>query len=441
MSLDQPLRIVLAAGVLLIAIFAALIVGAPVLSAIAFFLGGLIVIVLLGVNAINPPAPIRRPPPQPPTANNGADIDSFVEAIGEPVLVVSEGRVMRANQAARKLLGTHIVGEDVRLAIRHPAAAERLASPAASVDANAIELVGVGGREQRWEMRVSPLAGGRRIVHLIDRTSSHAAEKMRVDFVANASHELRTPLAAILGFIETLADDKAGGDSEVRERFLKVMDGEARRMQRLVEDLMSLSRIEAEKYRVPDAAVDLSQLIDEVHGVLHDGPNKRGHDIVVALEDEVPFVAGDRIQLSQLMHNIVGNAMKYGRPGTPITIKLRRGQGTMVKLSVADEGEGIPAEHLPRLTERFYRVDSGRSRAMGGTGLGLAIVKHIVERHRGRLDIASTVGKGTTVTVALPAAPSPAKEMAGAGEQNGPLSSKVHGNETRGSRSADSRPA
>jgi len=434
MSLDLPLRIVLAMAVILIAVFGGLFVDGSVAAAIIYFVGGLAAVVLLGLGpATTPPPRVLPAPVIAPT--NGSDIASFVEAIGEPVLVVSEGRVTRANQAACKLLGAHIVGEDVRVAIRHPAAAERLASPAAPSDASAIELVGVGGRDQRWEMRVSPLSGGRRIVHLIDRTSSHAAEKMRVDFVANASHELRTPLAAILGFIETLGDEKAGEDKEVRERFLNVMEGEARRMQRLVDDLMSLSRIEADKYRVPDTPIDLAALISEVNAVLHDGRDRRGHEIVTEIEDDVPFVAGDRIQLSQLMHNIVGNAMKYGRPGTPVTVRLRRGQGSMVRLSVTDEGEGIASEHLPRLTERFYRVDSGRSRAMGGTGLGLAIVKHIVERHRGRLDIASVVGKGTTVTVLLPPAPLPLSPALSSRP-----SSKSHANVTGSTPSAASRP-
>ncbi len=173
-------------------------------------------------------------------------------------------------------------------------------------------------------------------------------------------------------------------------------------MQRLVEDLISLSRIEAEKYRLPDRAVDLAALIGEVRTELHDGQDGRG-DIVADIEADVPPVAGDQAQLSQVLHNLIGNAKKYGRAGAPVSVRLWRDQTNMVRISVADQGDGIAPEHIPRLTERFYRVDPGRSRAAGGTGLGLAIVKHIVERHRGRLDIASTVGKGTTVTILLPA--------------------------------------
>jgi two-component system phosphate regulon sensor histidine kinase PhoR len=301
------------------------------------------------------------------------------------------------------LLGEHILGEDVRVAIRHPAAADRLLNPEDASGAP-IQLVGLGARDQHWEMRVRSLPGGHRIVHLGDRTESHAADRIRVDFVANASHELRTPLASILGFIETLED--AADDPETRNRFLRVMDNEARRMQRLIDDLMSLSRIEAEKYRAPDDSVDLPKLIDEVQAELAALSPDRAADIVIDA-DPVARVRGDRIQLSQLLHNVIGNAMKYGRAGTPVSVSLRDAGASMVRLSVRDESEGIAPEHLPRLTERFYRVDSSRSRAAGGTGLGLAIVKHIVERHRGRLDIASTVGAGTTLTILLPTAPHP----------------------------------
>ena len=335
-------------------------------------------------------------------APTALDVAEVIEAIVEPVLIVNHGRVSHANTAARALLGGHIVGEDVRLAIRHPAAAERLASPPGGVPQGPIDLVGLGTLDQRWQMHVGSAAGGQRIVHLIDQTGNYAAERMRVDFVANASHELRTPLASILGYIETL-EEEAGADKAVRSRFLKIMFDESRRMQRLVEDLISLSRIEAEKYRLPDSAVDLGDLIGEVRTELLDARDARVNEIMADIEADIPPVAGDRAQLSQILHNLIGNAMKYGRPGAPVAVRLWRDQTGMVRISVTDEGDGIAAEHIPRLTERFYRVDAGRSRAAGGTGLGLAIVKHIVERHRGRLDIASTVGKGTTVTVLLPA--------------------------------------
>ena len=342
------------------------------------------------------PLPVPAPAPGPSEPALG----DVIEVIAEPMLLIASNRVIAANRAARSLLGQHILGEDVRIAIRHPAAAERLLNPAEATPGAPIHLVGLGTRDQRWEMRVRDMAP-LRVVHLSDRTGSYATERMRVDFVANASHELRTPLASLLGYVETLQDD-AGEDPAIRSRFLQIMHVEAQRMQRLIDDLISLSRIEAEKYRKPKDDVDLAALIAEVRTELSASDSKRAADLVVEAE-ETPWVRGDRVQLSQLLHNIVGNAMKYGREGTPVTIRLAPAGGSMVQISVADEGEGIPPEHIPRLTERCYRVDSGRSRSLGGTGLGLAIVKHIVERHRGRMDIASGVGKGTTLTILLPA--------------------------------------
>ncbi|WP_066809486.1 ATP-binding protein [Sphingomonas asaccharolytica] len=384
----------------LVAAIGVFVLSGDVASALVTLVGAIIAaLVTLGVD----PSPAAPAETDIGTAPAPARLGSVLEAIVEPVLVIAGGRVEEANGAARDVLGNHITGQDVRLAIRHPAAAERLTAPVGEGSSEAINLVGLGTLDQRWELRVTDLPDGRRVAHLIDQTRSYAAERMRVDFVANASHELRTPLASILGFAETLADG-AGEDPAMRDRFLKVMADEARRMQRLVEDLISLSRIEAEKYRLPDASVDLADLVSEVHSELMDSADGRAAEIVADIAANVPPVGGDRIQLSQALHNLIGNAMKYGRAGTPVTVKLWRDASNMVRLSVGDEGDGIPPEHIPRLTERFYRVDSGRSRALGGTGLGLAIVKHIVERHRGRLDIASQVGRGTVVTILLPAA-------------------------------------
>lgn len=397
------MRQALAVLILLAGVFATGVGGAPAHVTGTLILTGLGIILALWPRRPEAPAPAAAPP-EPPPAVPGPGL---IEAFGDPVLIVDDGRIEEANVAARKLLGEHIVGEDVRVAIRHPAAADRLISRQELPDTRPIELAGVGGRDNRWQMNMARLSGGRALVHLVDRSEGHATERMRVDFVANASHELRTPLAAIIGFVETLDDEKAGGDAPTRKRFLRVIHDEARRMQRLVEDLMSLSRIEAEKFRAPADAVDINELAKEVHAVIRDGANERSRDVVIDLDESLPFVAGDRAQLSQLLHNLIGNAMKYGRTGTPVTVRTSRGPGAMVRLSVEDEGEGIAPEHLPRLTERFYRVDPSRSRAQGGTGLGLAIVKHIVERHRGRLDIQSTLGKGTTVTALLPPAPIP----------------------------------
>lgn len=399
-------RTLTAIGIVALVAVAATLLNGDLQAGLIVMVGG-IAAVLIAAGAGD--VPIEDLRPSMPVARETAAIDvgEAIEAIVAPIMIVSGSRVSHANAAARSLLGGHIIGEDVRLAIRHPAAAERLTSGLVRSNASPIDLVGLGTLDQRWEMHVAPMSDGRRVVHLIDQTGNYAAERMRVDFVANASHELRTPLASILGFIETLSEGSAAADESTRARFLKVMFDEARRMQRLVEDLISLSRIEAEKYRVPQTEVDLRALLSEVHSELADTPDQRGADIVTDIDNAVPPVIGDRAQLSQVLHNIIGNAMKYGRAGTPVLTRVWTDQTGMVRLSVTDEGEGIAPEHLPRLTERFYRVDAGRSRTLGGTGLGLAIVKHIVERHRGRLDIASSVGKGTTVSILLPPAPAP----------------------------------
>jgi len=397
---SSPWSIAAAIVILLLAL-AGLSLGSSWEAALVFAVGGLGAVLL----AIYPRLHAEQSAVAPPTPSSPAAIlQDFLDALFDPVLLVDEGRVVAANRAATSLLGRHIIDEDIRTAIRHPAAAEHLANARRQLPDRGIELVGLGNRDQRWLMRVAPARGGMLLVHLIDRSMAHAAERMRVDFVANASHELRTPLAAILGFIETLGDEEAGGDAETRNRFLGVMMNEARRMQGLVDDLISLSRIEADKHRAPDDAVDLAGLIGEVNRVIHDSPGGKDRALLVEIEADVPAVAGDRGQLSQLLHNIIGNAVKYGRAGSPIRISMARAGENMVRLAVQDEGDGINPQHLPRLTERFYRVDSGRSRAMGGTGLGLSIVKHIVERHRGRLDISSIPGTGTIVSVTLPAA-------------------------------------
>jgi len=330
----------------------------------------------------------------------------LLKSFEDPMLVAERQQVIMANDAALALLGEHIINEDVRLAIRHPAAAEALAgSMENGQNSQPIQLVGVGEADRHWELRVHDMGNQRRLVRLTDRTSRYVAEKMRVDFVANASHELRTPLATLVGFIETLEDDKAAEDKPTRDRFLRIMSDEARRMRQLIDDLISLSRIEADKFSPPEQAVALAPLVAEVGraasaGVENDGKNR----IMLAPIAADLRVQGDPTQVSQLLHNLIGNALKYGRSDKPVRVSAEEADGGMVLITIADEGEGIAPEHLPRLTERFYRVDPSRSRAIGGTGLGLAIVKHIVERHRGRLDIRSVPGVGTTVSVLLPAA-------------------------------------
>lgn len=344
-------------------------------------------------------APALVPPVIEPSVDRTADL---IDAIDDVLIILDRQRIVHANAAAVKLFGADKLDGDIRLALRHPQAAELLAYEDPKRGGGPIELTGIVDADRYWLLNVRHIGGDLRLVSLRDRTESRLAERMRVDFVANASHELRTPLATILGFIETLSDEGAGSDEATRSRFLKIMLGEAKRMQQLVDDLISLSRIEADRYAVPQNAVVLGPLIEEVVGVVRAGGGDAADGVLIELLDPESTVRADRIQIGQLLHNLIGNAVKYGRPGTPIRVRLKSA-GDRVRLSVSDEGDGIAPEHLPRLTERFYRVDAGRSRSVGGTGLGLAIVKHIVERHRATLDIASKLGEGTTVSVTFPA--------------------------------------
>lgn len=340
------------------------------------------------------------------TISSHPQLQAFIDASADAVLMVENARVTAANQAARRLLGANIVGQNVRMAFRHAGAIERLSDPDAQHSGHPIRLTGIGQKNQMWDMRIQTMGPGQKIVHLADRSGTQAAEKMRVDFVANASHELLTPLAAIKGFIETLDDPAAGDDAATRSRFLAIMAQETDRMQALIRDLMSLSRIEAEKYEPPQMAVDFASIVVETVDQARVSQKARGADISLDITTGLPPVMGDAGQLRQLVSNILNNALKYGRSGTPVVVSLLSSRsGAMINFAVADEGDGIAPEHLPRLTERFYRVDSGRSRLVGGTGLGLSLVKHIVDRHRGHLEIRSIMGKGTTVSVLLPVVP------------------------------------
>ncbi|MFL6854836.1 MAG: ATP-binding protein [Sphingomicrobium sp.] len=324
---------------------------------------------------------------------------AILDAIDEPALIVRRGTVEAANEAARSLLGQNVIGRDVRFAIRHPLALDTILA-ARNAD---IELVGVGSADRPWHMSVRPLPDGA-LVLLSDRSALRAAERMRTDFVANASHELRTPLATIIGYAETLADD-GPVDSKMSSQFGATIQVEAKRMLRIVEDLMSLSRIEADRYRTPDERIDLGEVARIAVEHAATLAERRGCKIECRIGPDLPLVMGDFGQLLQLADNLIGNAIRYGcsDKSCAATVSVRS-DGQQVTLSVSDKGDGIAAVHLPRLTERFYRVDSARSRESGGTGLGLAIVKHIVERHRGSLEITSELGKGTEVNASLPAA-------------------------------------
>jgi two-component system phosphate regulon sensor histidine kinase PhoR len=322
--------------------------------------------------------------------------------MSEAAFIGDRGRIAAANSAARELLGPSIEGAAINQVISHPAALEAL-ERSESDDGEGVELTGLGNSRRHWLMRISRLSDGRVLIRFVDRSEARAAEQMRVDFVANASHELRTPLATLIGYTETLREQADELDSATRDRFLAVVHDESRRMQQVVEDLISLSRIEAEKFTAPTEAVDLEPVIDQVLESAQRSADERGSALLRKVANNLPPVSADRSQLLQLLDNLTTNALRYGEPGTPVTVSASA-EGPMVRLTVSDEGEGIAPEHIARVTERFYRVDTSRSRSLGGTGLGLSIVKHIVERHRGRLNIESVLGKGTRIHVLLPVA-------------------------------------
>ena len=328
-----------------------------------------------------------------------------ISALADPALIVSSGwRVLAANDGALELFGARIVGGDLRQTVRHPVVVEAVRSGLGGQAPLIRDVTTLGAQDGAFRVRVVQLDADRLLLNFTDVTQARLTERMRVDFVANASHELRTPLANISGFIETLLGP-AAEDEPARRRFLDIMSREAARMSRLIDDLLSLSRIELDKYVRPQTFLELPPLLQDVGKTLAMRLEADGRKLLVEVEPELPQVVADRDQILQVLHNLVSNALKYGHSGTPVRVRAARDHQRgeeMVRVEVIDEGDGIAPEHLPRLTERFYRIDTGRSRSMGGTGLGLAIVKHIVERHRGRLEISSRQGEGTTVAFLLP---------------------------------------
>jgi two-component system phosphate regulon sensor histidine kinase PhoR len=322
-------------------------------------------------------------------------IAPFIEPLGVPLLLLDGEKIVAANRAARSELGGHVAGQDARIALRHPEAVALLAEGGPS----SVNITGLTGARSLWQLSRFDIDGRFRLIEFVNRTAEADISRAHTDFVANASHELRTPLASIIGYLETLREAKAGLAEVQRDKFLGTMHSEARRMQALVEDLMSLSRIEAEKHSTPAERIDLAAMTAAIAKDL--GAIQGKERITLTPCHEAAPIAGDHGQIDQLVRNLADNALKYGDPAEPITLGVAV-EGEQVVLTVKDRGAGIAPEHLPHLTRRFYRTDPGRSRASGGTGLGLAIVKHIVERHRGKLDIASKAGQGTTVTVRFP---------------------------------------
>jgi two-component system, OmpR family, phosphate regulon sensor histidine kinase PhoR len=332
---------------------------------------------------------------------------ALIEALPEPVIIVDlEIRVMSANKAALQVLPGLRIGEPLTLALRTPDVLDSIRRVQQSASAETVEWHERVPVDRFFEVAVAPLrrasAANAIALTLRDLTEAHSVERMRVDFVANASHELRTPLASLLGFVETL-QGAARDDPIAREKFLAIMRDQTRRMARLVDDLLSLSRIEQNLHLRPDDPVDLAIAVRSIVESLSTLARDMG--ITLSIDAPVPvMVTGDHDELTRVAENLIENAIKYGsfaEAGGSVEISVISRQGDGV-LKVRDYGPGIAPEHLPRLTERFYRVDAGASRAKGGTGLGLALVKHIVARHRGRLAIESTPGEGACFTVKIP---------------------------------------
>ncbi|MBC6438070.1 MAG: PAS domain-containing protein [Rhodobacteraceae bacterium] len=341
-------------------------------------------------------------------------ITHLLGAVPAPMLLLdAEGRIAAANPLATSLLGAWILRRNYVTVLRQPALLGRIEAAFARAEASEARFTQAdqhGERVFRVTIRPTrqPTMGCDGVMlHFHDITHLREAEEMRRDFVANVSHELRTPLTAILGFIETLRGP-ARDDPAASDRFLTLMEDEARRMNRLVSDLLSLSRVEGQERMRPPGRVDASDILAGVVASLRHMAREAGSQLVLEGAEQPHFVTGDADQLRQVFLNLAENALKYGGAGHPVTLRIAEEQetgslkGPVLRVDVSDRGDGIEPLHLPRLTERFYRIDTHRSRAMGGTGLGLAIVKHIVNRHRGRLRISSTPGQGSTFSVFLP---------------------------------------
>lgn len=343
--------------------------------------------------------------------------ESVIESLPLPLILLNADRqIVRATAGTRNILGDTVPGRDLSSVLRAPEVLEAVdralgggADEEVEFDIEFPAAMSIDAQIQR--LSEAAVDGSIVLVALFDITEIRKTQKMRTDFVANASHELRTPLAVLSGGIKTLKGP-AREDKEGQAKFLDMMEQHTSRMTRLIEDLLSLSRIEVSENTRPEGEIDLSDILSSIATMLEVAAAQRNIDIVLEPGLGDHRITGDSVEIAQLFQNLIDNAVKYGDEGSTVRVVTREAHNPFgmsgaensqyIEISVIDRGPGIPSEHLPRLTERFYRVDTARSREMGGTGLGLAIVKHIVGRHRGRLDIDSTEGEGTTFTVYLP---------------------------------------
>jgi two-component system phosphate regulon sensor histidine kinase PhoR len=340
-------------------------------------------------------------------------LDAVVAGLPDPVVAIGgDGRVVAFNDQASAIAPALRRGEPILVVLRTPNLVEAIRTAIATGRTRRVDVYERVPADRWFEAIAMPIKFEARegppdlvLLTFHDLTPLRRVEEMRADFVANASHELRTPLAALSGFIDTLRGP-ARDDAGAREKFLTIMQAQANRMARLIDDLLSLSRIELSAHVRPTTPVDLVTIVRQVVDGLQTLARDREVKIKVDAPAEPVMVAGDRDELLRVFENLIENALKYGANGKRVDISFGGGSSLEgrpeTSVAVRDYGPGIAPEHLPRLTERFYRVDVGESRAQGGTGLGLALVKHILNRHRGRLTIASTPGAGATFTVHLP---------------------------------------
>lgn len=330
---------------------------------------------------------------------------AIIEALDMPTIVFDrETQIVRQNAAARSLVGAYPERAALSARIRSPVILDLVARVVARGIPESVEHSERVPSERWHEVRVAPVAPaaepGNRLFVLTfrDLTEARRMDRMRTDFVANASHELRTPLASLMGFIETM-QGPARNDEAARTRFFGIMLEQAQRMARLIDDLLSLSRLEMRAHVAPEGRVDLGHTVAHVVDTLKPMANDLGVEIELTLPDKPVVVTGDVDELIQVFSNLVENACKYGQTGKRVQITIAETDAEGAHVTVKDFGPGIAKEHVPRLTERFYRVDVETSRAKKGTGLGLAIVKHILARHRARLVVRSTPGEGSAFTV------------------------------------------
>ncbi len=353
------------------------------------------------------------------------EFSAILDVLTSAVFVLDgERKILHANRTAVRQFGASLAGKendysgftglDFVRAIRHPDCLDAIDKALGHGKKSQITISLQKPVPTIYQVNIAALDeteapdNARVVISFYDISPIREAEKMRSDFVANVSHELRSPLTALSGFIETLKG-AAKNDEQARSRFLDIMEGEAQRMKRLISDLLSLSKVEINEYSRPTKLLDIAAIVKTVVTTMTPQATKEGKAISLNCSSKsIIRLPGDEDQLTQVFHNLIENSLRYGAVGTDVEISIHQRQrayglsGPVLAVEIKDQGQGIAAQHLPRLTQRFYRIDAGRSRDMGGTGLGLAIVKHILSRHRGRLQIESDVGIGSRFTVLLP---------------------------------------